>query len=83
MKNKQGKSIYVEVVGTVIEIGKKKMDLVLLRDITYRKQVELELKEKIKELEELNSLMVGREIKMVELKKEVERLRTKCARRKQ
>jgi hypothetical protein len=44
-------------------------------DITERKRVEAELKEKVKELESFNKLAVDRELKMVELKKEIESLR--------
>jgi DNA-binding NtrC family response regulator len=40
-----------------------------------RRQAEEALRERVEELETLNRLMVGRELKMVELKKENERLR--------
>jgi PAS domain S-box-containing protein len=44
------------------------------RDITARKHAEEALKEKADELERFNSLMVGRELKMIELKKEINAL---------
>jgi PAS domain S-box-containing protein len=41
------------------------------RDITDRKRSEEELKDKAAELQRFNSLMIGREMKMIELKKEI------------
>lgn len=49
-------------------------------DITERKRVEAELKEKVRELESFNKLAVDRELKMVELKKELETLRRNAVR---
>jgi PAS domain S-box-containing protein len=46
----------------------------IARDITERKATEVALKKKIAELEGFNRLMVDREVKMVELKKEINRL---------
>lgn len=46
-------------------------------DITDRKQAEIALEARAKELEDLNKLMVGRELKMTALKKENEDLRKK------
>ncbi|MDD4205706.1 MAG: PAS domain S-box protein [Candidatus Delongbacteria bacterium] len=43
-------------------------------DITEIKHAEFELKKKNRELEETNSIMVNRELKMIELKKEVNEL---------
>jgi PAS domain S-box-containing protein len=42
-----------------------------LNDITKQKEVEAKLKEHAKEIEGLNKLMVGRELKMIELKKKI------------
>ena len=55
---------------------------IFARDITKRKKAEeeleklnKELKSKIEELEQVNKLMVGHELKMAELKKEIEELK--------
>ncbi|HAT68599.1 MAG TPA: hypothetical protein DCS20_03190 [Candidatus Yonathbacteria bacterium] len=57
-----------------------------LNDITKQKETEAELKEHNKEIENLNKLMIGRELKMVELKEalkkaqgEIEMLKTGAA----
>jgi PAS domain S-box-containing protein len=46
----------------------------IVQDITERKKAENELKKKVEELEWLNSMMQNREIKMIELKKEINSL---------
>jgi PAS domain S-box-containing protein len=46
----------------------------ITQDITDRKQTEENLKEKVWQLEQSNNLMVNREFKMIELKKEVNEL---------
>ena len=45
-----------------------------LVDQTERKKIEADIKKKNTELEKLNNFMVNRELKMTELKKELERL---------
>lgn len=46
----------------------------IARNITERKKAEKKLREKMDELETFNKMMVGRERKMVELKKEIRKL---------
>lgn len=50
------------------------------RDISDRKKMEEELKKRVKELEEFYEMAVGRELRMIELKKEIERLREELER---
>ncbi len=50
---------------------------VMVMDITERLKLEDALKERVKELEEFYDMAVGRELKMVELKEEIESLREK------
>lgn len=46
-------------------------------DISERKEIEKKLKEKVEELEKINKLMVGRELKMVELKEKIKKMEKK------
>ncbi|MCX6732720.1 MAG: hypothetical protein NTV98_04225 [Candidatus Roizmanbacteria bacterium] len=54
---------------------KKGYFVTIFEDITVRKLAENNLQKKFEELEKMNQLMIGRELKMVELKKQVESLR--------
>ncbi len=47
------------------------------KDITERKQAEEELDRKVRELEQFNKLAIDRELKMIELKEEIQRLKLK------
>jgi PAS domain S-box-containing protein len=49
-------------------------------DITERKRAEEEIKKRVKELEEFYQMAIGRELKMIELKKEIERLKEELGR---
>jgi two-component system, cell cycle sensor histidine kinase and response regulator CckA len=46
----------------------------IVRDITKRKQAEDAIQDKANELQRFNKLMIGRELKMIELKKEINQL---------
>ena len=50
----------------------------VVRDITLQKRAEESLNKKTVELENMNKFMVGRELKMSELKKEIEVLKKTC-----
>jgi PAS domain S-box-containing protein len=62
------KTIYTDKKGAKIIVG-------IIRDITQQKKIEIELQQRAIETERMNALMVGRELKMVELKKEIEELK--------
>ncbi len=49
--------------------------VILVSDITERKRMERELKRSLDELERFNRVMVGREMRSIELKEELDRLR--------
>lgn len=49
----------------------------IIRDISDRKELERKLEERVEELEKLNKFMVNREVKMAELKEEIEELENK------
>lgn len=70
-KKKNGEVFPVEVSIKMVEIGEKKFSLVVVHDISDRQRAEAELKERFRELEEFHDLTVGRELKMVELEKEI------------
>jgi len=52
----------------------------MIIDITERKRAEEEIKKRVKELEEFYQMAIGRELKMIELKKEIERLNEELGR---
>lgn len=66
---------YVYLSGALTENGEK--CLLTMVDITEHKQLELALKEKIGEMLNFHHLVIGREIRMIELKKEVNELLVK------
>jgi transcriptional regulator with PAS, ATPase and Fis domain len=53
----------------------EELSICIIKDITTQKQNEISLHEKIMELEKFNQIMIGRENKMIELKKEINDLR--------
>jgi PAS domain S-box-containing protein len=80
--NTHGNPFHVEVNSYPIrnEKGEIIQAVESIMDITDRVRLEEDLKERIKELEEFYDMAVGRELKMVELKNEIERLREELER---
>jgi len=80
LRKKDGSNIWVEDHGwyNFDENGRKTSNEGVLRDITERKKAEESLTEKMDELMRFHRLMVGRELTMIELKKEVNSLLRKA-----
>lgn len=75
LETKSGKKIDVEFVANVYAMDGTRVIQCNIRDITERRKTEKQLQAKLHELEQLNKFMIGRELKMVELKKELEKLK--------
>ena len=71
---KDGKEFPVELSLSAVKLKDRWNAIGLIRDITERKAAEEELKKKAEELEAFNKLAVDRELKMIELKKEINAL---------
>jgi PAS domain S-box-containing protein len=74
-RDKQGKYHFME---STVNLMQDEM-LFVSRDVTERRLAEECLKEKVKELEDFHKLAVGRELKMMELEKEIDQLKAKLA----
>jgi hypothetical protein len=68
---------YVEITASPIRDTKGEIiaGIEIVRDITKRIKAGKELKEKIKELEDFYDIAVGRELRNIELKKEISQLK--------
>jgi PAS domain S-box-containing protein len=71
---RDGRVIYVELSGRDIVYQGQPADMIMVHDITDRKKVENNLKEKIDELERFKKLTIERELKMIELKIQIRKL---------
>ena len=71
---KDGIEFPVELSLSAVKLKGRWNAIGLLRDTTERKAAEAEIKEKADELEKFNRLAVGRELKMIKLKKEINAL---------
>ena len=79
-KTKDGRILNVMLSIVLTQLENRWVIAVFSRDETEKKQAEKELKERLEELEQFNRLVVGREIKMIGLKEEVNQLLEKLGR---
>ncbi|MCK6615703.1 MAG: PocR ligand-binding domain-containing protein [Ignavibacteriaceae bacterium] len=73
-KNKNGDLFTVEIISHSINFLGKEARLVLANDISERKKAGEQLQKRIEELELFHRLTIDRELKMIELKKEINEL---------
>jgi hypothetical protein len=74
MNSKQGRVLYTMVNTKLIQIGNEKAILGVILDISEQKWAEEILKRKATQFEQFSKIMVDRELKLVELKNEVDKI---------
>jgi len=73
---KDGKAVWGEINISLVRNDKKEplFFLPVIQDITQRKEIEMNLNKTVLEIKQMNDLMVGREVRMTELKNEINEL---------
>ncbi|MCZ2846019.1 MAG: PAS domain S-box protein, partial [Candidatus Bathyarchaeota archaeon] len=74
LRRKDGSKVVVEIRATPVKIKNQNLVLGIVRNITERKKIDKELMIRHKELEKFRRIAVGRELKMIELKKKIKEL---------
>ena len=74
LRTKDGHKIGVEFISNVYTVNHEKVVQCSIRDVTERKQMQDELKEKMQDLERFAKFAVDRELKMEELEKKIKEL---------
>ena len=74
VKDRAGKVFTVELTVSRVKIKDKWHAVGIMRDISERKKSEIETSDRASKLERVNKLMIGRELKMIELKNKVDAL---------
>lgn len=77
VKNRNKDQFVIELTVSATMLRDKWFGVGIMRDITERKKMEDELRERVRSSEILNKVMVDREIRMIELKKEIADLKKK------
>jgi PAS domain S-box-containing protein len=78
---KDKKKIPYEIFGSLLKAPSDQYINIcgVARDITERKEAEKELKKRVKELEDFYNMGVGRELRMIDLKKEIEEMKAELS----
>ncbi|HFQ80167.1 MAG TPA: PAS domain S-box protein [Desulfobacterales bacterium] len=74
---RSGEEFPLELAISAVKIKNKWHAIGIITDVTSRKEAEKELRRRMSDLEKFNRLAVGRELTMIELKKEINRLLVK------
>ncbi len=74
---RDGSEFPVEVSISAFNVGGQWNSVGIIRDITGRKLLEEDLRQNLEDVERMNRLMVGRELKMEELRSEIRDLRAR------
>jgi PAS domain S-box-containing protein len=79
--DKDGNKTWIETIKTPIYNDRDELigTTGIARDITERKRAENEIKKRVKELEDFYEISIQRELKMIELKNQIEELTNKLA----
>lgn len=75
-ENGEARRVEVHAYPIFDESGKIVQMIEYSIDVTEKKKMEEEIKMHTQELKRMNDLMMGRELKMIEMKKEIERLKS-------
>jgi PAS domain S-box-containing protein len=73
MKKKDGNFFFGELSAALIkdDVGNPSAFIATVRDVTERRKMQDDLEKRTKDLEKLNKLMIGRELKMAKMKEEL------------
>ena len=80
LTRKDGQQVHLEIRTFPLTIGGEVQILGVARDITERRALELDAEKRMAELEEFYKMAVNRELRMIELKSEIEKLTAELAR---
>lgn len=73
-RRKDGMPVNVQLSANLLDAGGQELVFVLMRDVTETRAAETQLQETVEHLERFNRLAVGRELRMIKLKEEVNEL---------